>query len=36
VVSMGVGDWVEILAQVKHRVVWTDGEEETVWVAVHY
>jgi len=35
-VSMRVGDWVEILAGVRHRVVWTDGEKETVWVAVHY
>jgi cupin 2 domain-containing protein len=36
VVSMGVGDWLEIPAHVKHRVVWTDGEGETVWVAVHF
>jgi cupin 2 domain-containing protein len=36
VVSMGVGDWMEIPAHVKHRVVWTDGEGETVWVGVHY
>jgi cupin 2 domain-containing protein len=34
--SMGVGDWLEILAGVKHRVVWTDELGETVWVAVHY
>ena len=36
VVSMGVGDWVEIPAHVKHRVIWTDEEGETVWVAVHF
>ena len=35
-VNMGPGDWLEIPAGVKHRVVWTDGEEETVWLAVHY
>ena len=35
-VSMGVGDWLEIVAHERHRVDWTDGEEETVWVAVHY
>ena len=35
-VSMGPGDSLEILAHVKHKVVWTDPEEETVWVAAHY
>jgi cupin 2 domain-containing protein len=35
-VSMGPGDSLEIPAHVKHKVVWTDPEEETVWVAVHY
>ena len=36
VVSMGAGDWLEILAGLKHRVVWTEPEEETVWLAVHF
>ncbi len=36
VASMGVGDWLEIVAHERHRVVWTDEEGETVWVAVHY
>ena len=35
-VNMGPGDSLEIPAHVKHKVVWTDSEEETVWVAVHY
>ena len=35
-VSMGPGDSLEIPAHVKHKVVWTDPEEETMWVAVHY
>lgn len=35
-VSMGPGDGLEIPAHVKHKVVWTDPEEETVWVGVHY
>jgi cupin 2 domain-containing protein len=35
-VSMGSGDSLEIPAHVKHKVVWTDPEEETVWVSVHY
>lgn len=35
-VSMEPGDSLEIPAHVKHKVVWTDPEGETVWVAVHY
>ena len=35
-VNMGPGDSLEIPAHVKHKVVWTDPEEETVWVAVLY
>jgi len=33
---MGPGDSFEIPAHVKHKVVWTDPEDETVWVGVHY
>ena len=36
VVSMGVGDWLEILAHQKHKVVWTEPEGETVWIGVHF
>ncbi|MCK5323304.1 MAG: cupin domain-containing protein [Desulfobulbaceae bacterium] len=36
VVIMKPGDYVEIKAHVKHRVDWTDPEEETVWLAIHY
>jgi cupin 2 domain-containing protein len=35
-VDMGPGDWLEIPAHVKHRVAWTDGEGETIWLAVHF
>ena len=35
-VDMGPGDWLEIPAHVKHRVAWTDGEQETIWLAVHF
>jgi len=34
--SMGPGDYLEIPAHRKHRVTWTAGKEETVWLAVHY
>ena len=30
------GDYIDIPAHVKHRVEWTDPEEETIWLAVHY
>ena len=36
VVSLGVGDWLEIVAHQKHKVVWTHPQGETVWVGVHY
>jgi len=35
-VNMGSGDSLEIPLHVKHKVVWTDLEEEMVWVAVHF
>ena len=30
------GDYVHLPAHLKHRVEWTDTEEETIWVAVYY
>lgn len=30
------GDWVDIPAHVRHRVVWTAPHEDTVWLAVFY
>ena len=30
------GDWLLIPARRRHRVEWTDGERDTVWLAVHY
>jgi cupin 2 domain-containing protein len=35
-VSMKPGDCLQIPAHVKHRVSWTDPEQESVWIAVHY
>jgi cupin 2 domain-containing protein len=31
-----VGDYVDIPAHARHRVVWTDPGEPTVWLALHY
>ena len=36
VVVMKPGDWVNIPAHKKHRVEWTDPDEKTIWLAVHY
>ena len=30
------GNWIDIPAHQKHRVEWTDPNQDTVWLAVHY
>ena len=35
-VIMGTGDYINIPAHRKHRVEWTDPEEDTIWLAIHY
>jgi cupin 2 domain-containing protein len=35
-VELVSGDWLVIPAHVKHRVDWTDPEQDSVWLAVHY
>lgn len=30
------GDYVRIPRHLRHRVEWTDPDQETVWLAVHY
>jgi cupin 2 domain-containing protein len=30
------GDWLHIPAHARHRVEWTDKDEPTIWIAVHY
>ena len=35
-VELGPGDWLDIPARRRHRVAWTDANETTVWLAVHY
>ena len=30
------GDWLRIPAHARHRVDWTDPENPTVWLAVHF
>ena len=33
--ALAPGDWVHLPAGCRHRVAWTDPDEETVWLAVH-
>ena len=33
---MRPGDYVHIPAHRRHRVEWTDREQKTVWLALHY
>jgi len=35
-VVMKPGDYIHIPAHRKHRVEWTDPEDKTVWLALHY
>lgn len=35
-VDMGPGDYIDIPAHKKQRVAWTNPDESTVWLAVHY
>ncbi len=35
-IAMKTGDYINIPAHKKHRVEWTDPEEETIWLAIHY
>ena len=34
--SINEGGYINIPAGTKHKVLWTDSEIETVWLAVHY
>ena len=34
--SLGIGDYVFIPARKRHRVEWTDPQQQTVWLAVHF
>jgi len=34
-VSLESGDYIHIAAHTKHKVIWTEPNLETVWLAVH-
>ncbi|HNR14315.1 MAG TPA: cupin domain-containing protein [Thermodesulfobacteriota bacterium] len=35
-ITLGAGDYFDIPAHTRHRVVWTDPMQDTIWLAVHY
>ncbi len=35
-ITLKPGDYIRIPAHVEHRVAWTDPDQETIWLAVHY
>lgn len=35
-VELRRGSYLNIPAHAKHRVVWTDPDQKTVWLAIHY
>lgn len=35
-IKMNPGDYLHIEKHVRHRVEWTNPEQETIWLAVHY
>ena len=35
-VTLHTGDYLHIPAHTKHKVIWTEPEKLTVWLAVHY
>ena len=35
-VMMEAGDYLLIPAHCRHRVEWTDPDQETIWLALHY
>lgn len=35
-ITMSPGDYIHIEKHQRHRVVWTDPEQDTIWLAVHY
>ena len=35
-VSLSKGDYLHIPAHQKHRVKWTEPDQKTIWLAIHY
>ena len=35
-ITLKPGDYIHIDKHLRHRVEWTDPEQETIWLAIHY
>ena len=35
-IQLNEGDFINIPSHKKHKVAWTDPDNETIWLAVHY
>ncbi len=35
-IDLSEGDFINIPPHKKHKVTWTDPENETIWLAIHY
>lgn len=35
-IELGPGDHLLLRAHCRHRVAWTDPDQDTIWLAVHY
>ncbi len=36
IVELKAGDFINIPARRRHRVLWTSPDEQTLWLAIHY
>ena len=34
--DLNEGDYINIPSHTKHKVIWTDPDRETIWLAIHY
>ena len=35
-ITLKAGSYINIPAHTKHKVIWTDPDTETIWLAIHY
>lgn len=35
-ITLSAGDYLHIPAHTKHKVAWTDPQQPTIWLAIHF
>jgi cupin 2 domain-containing protein len=35
-IDLNEGDYINIPSHTKHKVIWTEPDRETIWLAIHY